>query len=120
MSNPESMQQLADRFVNDASFREEMCNDPEGAAERSGLPLDEEDKQALKSFDWSGSDEELKERVAARRAPSRSRTVGPYRVSGFRRCSRRITRMRVVYPTPALFARRLISARSSLGSRREI
>ena len=64
MSNPESMQQLADRFMNDASFREEMKQDPEGAAERSGLPLDEEDKQALKGIDWGGSDEELKERVS--------------------------------------------------------
>ena len=59
MSNPESMQQLTDRFVNDAQFREEMRQDPEGAAERSGLPLDEEDRQALRSMDWSGSDEEL-------------------------------------------------------------
>ncbi len=64
MSNPESMQQLADRFMNDASFREEMKQDPEGAAERSGLPLDEEDRQALRSMDWSGSDEELRERVS--------------------------------------------------------
>ena len=66
MSNPESMQQLADRFMNDAQFREQMKRDPEGAAERSGLPLDEEDKQALRSIDWSGSDEELKERVSKR------------------------------------------------------
>ena len=66
MSNPESMQQLADRFMNDASFREQMKQDPEGAAERSGLQLDEEDKQALRSIDWSGSDEELKERVSKR------------------------------------------------------
>ena len=64
MSNPESMQQLADRFMNDAEFREQMRQDPEGAAERSGLPLDDEDKQALKGMDWSGSDEELKERVS--------------------------------------------------------
>ena len=64
MSNQETMQQLADRFVNDANFRDEMRQDPEGAAERSGLPLDEEDKQALKSIDWSGSDEELKERIS--------------------------------------------------------
>ena len=64
MSNQETMQQLADRFVNDANFRDEMRQDPEGAAERSGLPLDEEDKQALKSIDWGGSDEELKERVS--------------------------------------------------------
>jgi hypothetical protein len=66
MSNPESMQQLADRFMNDAQFREEMKQDPEGAAERSGLQLDEEDKQALRSIDWSGSDEELNERVSKR------------------------------------------------------
>ena len=64
MSNPDSMQQLTDRFINDADFREEMRNDPEGAAERSGLELDAEDKQALRSIDWSGSDEELKERIS--------------------------------------------------------
>ncbi len=59
MSNQEAMQQLADRFMNDADFREEMRNDPEGAAERSGYQLDEEDRQALRSIDWSGSDEDL-------------------------------------------------------------
>jgi hypothetical protein len=64
MSNPESMQQLADRFMNDAEFREEMKQDPEGTAERSGLQLDDEDKQALRSMDWSGSDEELNDRVS--------------------------------------------------------
>ena len=64
MSNPESMQQLADRFMNDAQFREEMRQDPEGAAERSGLPLDDEDKQALKGIDWSGTDEQLNKRVS--------------------------------------------------------
>ena len=66
MSNPESMQQLTDRFMNDADFREQMRQDPEGAAERSGYALDDEDRQALKSVDWSGSDEELKERVSKR------------------------------------------------------
>ena len=66
MANPESMQQLADRFMNDASFREEMRRDPQGAAERSGLPLDDEDKQALRTVDWSDSDEELNERVSKR------------------------------------------------------
>jgi hypothetical protein len=55
MSNPESMQQLADRFMNDEQFREQMRQDPEGAAERSGYQLDDEDKQALKSVDWSGA-----------------------------------------------------------------
>lgn len=64
MSNQEVMQQLTERFINDADFREEMRQDPESAAEREGFALDEEDKQALKSVDWSGSDEELKERVS--------------------------------------------------------
>ena len=64
MSNQQAMQELTDRFMNDAQFREEMKQDPEGAANSTGLPLDEEDKQALKSIDWGGSDEELKERVS--------------------------------------------------------
>ena len=64
MSHPESMQQLADKFMNDADFREQMKQDPEGAAEGSGLPLDDEDKQALRSIDWSGSDEKLNDRVS--------------------------------------------------------
>jgi hypothetical protein len=64
MSNPESMQQLADRFMNDAQFREEMRQDPEGTAEREGFALDEEDRQALSSVDWGGSDQELNDRVS--------------------------------------------------------
>lgn len=64
MSNLESMQQLADRYLNDSEFRQHMQQDPEGAAERSGLPLDEEDKEVLKTVDWSGLDGELNERVS--------------------------------------------------------
>jgi len=64
MSNQEAMQQLADRFVNEPDFREQMKQDPEGAAKRSGYQLDEEDRQAPKSIDWSGSDEEFGERVS--------------------------------------------------------
>jgi hypothetical protein len=66
MSNQEAMQQLTDRFMNDAHFRERMRQDPEGAAEREGFALDEEDKQALRSIDWSGTDEQLNERVSKR------------------------------------------------------
>ena len=64
MSNQEAMQQLADRFMNDTQFREEMKQDPEGAANRAGYQLDDEDRQALRSIDWSGSDEALNERVS--------------------------------------------------------
>ena len=66
MSNQEAMRQLTDRFMNDADFRDQIRQDPEGAAERSGYQLDEEDKQALRSVDWGGTDEELKERVSKR------------------------------------------------------
>ena len=64
MGNQEAMQQLADRFINDAGFREQMRQDPEAAAEREGLALDEEDRQTLRSVDWNGSDEQLNERVS--------------------------------------------------------
>jgi hypothetical protein len=41
-----------------------MGQDPEGTAERSGFALDEENRQALRGIDWSGSDEELQQRVS--------------------------------------------------------
>ncbi len=43
---------------------DKQCLLIEGAAERSGYQLDDEDKQALRSMDWSGSDEELNQRVS--------------------------------------------------------
>ena len=64
MSIQEGMQQLTDRFMNDADFRERMRQDPEGTAKSAGIELDEEDRQAIQSIDWSGSDEQLKERVS--------------------------------------------------------
>ena len=64
MSNQEAMQQLTDRFMNHPEFREQMRQDPEGTAERSGLQLDEEDRQALRNIDWTQPDEELKPRVS--------------------------------------------------------
>jgi hypothetical protein len=67
MSNQEEMQKLTDRFMNDPDFRERMKQDPEGTAQSEGLQLDEEDRQALQSVDWSQSDEQLKERVSQRR-----------------------------------------------------
>lgn len=64
MSNQEAMQQLTDRFMNDPEFRERMRQDPEGTAERSEFEMDEEDRQALQSIDWSLPDEQLNERVS--------------------------------------------------------
>lgn len=64
MSNQEAMQQLADKFLNDPEFREQMRQDPEGTAERSGLQLDEEDRRTLRGIDWNQTDEELRPRVS--------------------------------------------------------
>ena len=69
MSDPEGkrqlIEQLTDRFLNDPEFREQMRLDPEGAAERFfGFKLTEEDRQALRSIDWSLPDEQLTERTS--------------------------------------------------------
>ena len=63
MSNQEAMQQITDRFMNEVHFREPMRQDQEGAAQTHGFQLDDEDRHALNSIDWSGSDEKLRERV---------------------------------------------------------
>jgi hypothetical protein len=63
-TNRRLMEELTDRFMNDPEFREQMRRDPEGTAERFGIPLDDEDRQALRSIDWSLPDERLTERVS--------------------------------------------------------
>jgi hypothetical protein len=63
--NPTSMLKLADRYLNDPKFKEQMRQDPEGTAESTGLKLDDEDRQSLRSWDMSSSgEEELKERMS--------------------------------------------------------
>lgn len=69
MVDPEAqrrfMERLTDRVINDPEFREQMRLDPEGTAESLGAPLTEEDRQALRSVDWSNlPDEQLTERVS--------------------------------------------------------
>jgi hypothetical protein len=68
MSEPEAkrqlIEQLTDRFINDPEFRQQMRLDPVGTAERFGIELDEEDRQALLSIDWTLPDEQLIERTS--------------------------------------------------------
>ena len=68
MSDPKAkwqhMERLTDRFMNDPDFRERMRRDPEETAESLGLELDEEERQALRSIDWSLPDEQLQERAS--------------------------------------------------------
>ena len=63
--NPTSMLELADRYLNDPKFKEQMRQDPEGTAESTGLKLDDEDRQSIREWDMSSSgDEQLKERIS--------------------------------------------------------
>ena len=63
--NPTSMLELADRYLNDPHFKEQMRQDPEGTAKRTGLELDDEDRQSIRSWDMSSSGEEqLRERIS--------------------------------------------------------
>ena len=53
-----------DRWENDTSFRSQMRRDPEGAVRGAGVNLTEDEMAALRSMDWSQSDEELAARAA--------------------------------------------------------
>jgi hypothetical protein len=73
MSYPEAksqlMRQLFDRYANDPEFQQQMRREPVGTAERfmverSGMKLDEGDRQALNSMDWSLPDEQLSGRAS--------------------------------------------------------
>jgi hypothetical protein len=56
---------LTDRYLYDEDFRQRMQRDPVGTAESLGLPLDEEDREAIRSWDMSPTgDEVLKDRVS--------------------------------------------------------
>ena len=63
--NPTSMLELADRYLNNPQFKEQMRQDPEATAESTGLELDDEDRQSIRDWDMSSSgDEQLKERIS--------------------------------------------------------
>jgi len=49
--------------MNDPGFRQELRADPEAAVRRTGAELDAEEWAALRSIDWSTSDEELTARA---------------------------------------------------------
>ena len=56
---------LTDRYLYDEDFRQRMQRDPLRTAESLGLPLDEEDREAISNWDMSpDGDEVLKDRVS--------------------------------------------------------
>ena len=55
---------LMERWVNDPSFREEVKKDAVGVARKNGIELSADEEAALRTIDWSLSDEELQTRVS--------------------------------------------------------
>jgi hypothetical protein len=55
----QGMQMLLERWTEDESFRKDLRSDPEGAASNIGADLSEEQREFLRSVDWTLSDQEL-------------------------------------------------------------
>jgi hypothetical protein len=61
--NNTAIEQLIDQWMNDETFRAELRRDPEGTVRARKLDLNEDEWAALRSVDWSLSDEALQARV---------------------------------------------------------
>ena len=59
----ENIGKLMDRWINEPAFRDELRGNPEATVKKTGMELTGEEWAALKSIDWSLSDEELKLRA---------------------------------------------------------
>jgi hypothetical protein len=59
----DGMEQLIDQWMNDDAFRAELRRDPEGTVRARNIELNEDEWTALRSVDWSQSDEALQARV---------------------------------------------------------
>ena len=60
----EAVNELFDRWVNDAGFRQEVRTDAEGAVRRTRAQLNEDEWAALRTVDWNLPDAELQARVS--------------------------------------------------------
>ena len=68
----EDLVQLADQLLSDPELRELFKRDPEAAAERAGVTLDDDDRQALQQLGVGDmDDEELVARISRRGSGAR-------------------------------------------------
>jgi len=61
---PNNIDPLVDRWVSDPAFRAAMRANPEGAARAAGVTLTADEQAAMRSVDWSQSDDELTARIS--------------------------------------------------------
>ncbi len=55
---------LLEKWEKDTAFRAQLRSDPEAAVRAAGLSLTEDERAALRSVDWSQSDEQLAARAS--------------------------------------------------------
>jgi len=60
----EAIEELVERWMDDATSRAAVRQDPEGAVRSTGLELSEDEWAAVRGIDWSLSDEELASRAS--------------------------------------------------------
>ena len=63
MSKP-ALETLMDKWTNEPAFRDALRRDPEGAVREAGVQLNDDEMAALRSTDWSQSDESLQARMS--------------------------------------------------------
>lgn len=60
----ENVGRIVDRWMEDASFRQNLRKDLEGTISQCRVSLTKEEISMLKAIDWKLSDEELKSRIS--------------------------------------------------------
>lgn len=60
----EAIATLMDRWTNEPGFKDEFRKDPHATIVAHGINLTTEEEAAVKNMDWTGSHEELAQRVS--------------------------------------------------------
>ena len=55
---------LLELLLSNSRLRNEFREDPSGVAQRAGVVLDDDTREALLSLDWNASNEELRQRLS--------------------------------------------------------
>lgn len=66
----DGMKKLMDRIVSDPNFKQQLRTDPDGAIQRGGFDLTEEEHTAVSGVDWTLPDDQLQERLSKRISPN--------------------------------------------------
>ena len=60
----ENVGKVVDKWLEDATFRQNLRKDTEGTIRQCKIALTKEETSMLKTIDWNLSDEELKSRIS--------------------------------------------------------